>query len=458
MDYNAYIDEMIAKARAAQAIAATYTQEQLDAMCLALAKRFYAESERLAKMAVEETGKGRVESKLGKNQRTAVCSWREMKHQPSTGVYSVDEAKKLTIYAKPIGVVAALQPVTNPTATPCHNSMHALKAGNAIILAPHPQSKKCSTEAANVLRDELAKNGYPVDLIQCIEEPKLELSQLLMQKCDVILATGGENMVKSAYSSGKPSYGVGPGNVQVVVDPNYDDLEKVAVQSLNGRSYDWGMPCTGEQTIHCSEAMYEPLKAEFIKNGAYFVDDEESLEKFRKAFFTEKGGPAPAIVGQSPQKLGEIAGVHIPDDAKLIMFRVHADANSEILEKEILGPVTRFFTFDTFENGCEHALANNKMMGGGHVGVIYSNDDEKIDYYARKCIVGRLVVNQNANAGNGGPDNNGLPHTITLGCGFWGNNSTSDNLIFRHLLNFTRVARVIPGLPAVVPAEEMFAD
>lgn len=457
MDPKAYIDELVAKARAAQAIAAEYNQEQVDRMVKGIGMRVYKEAEPLARMAIEETGKGLLAGKISKNAKTCVNAWLTLKGQKSVGVVDVDEVKQIVTIAKPAGVVCCLTPVTNPTATPPHNAMHCLKARNACIIAPHPSAKKCCSYVCNLMRDELEKMGYPKDLIQVIEEPTMELSGLLMKAVNIIMATGGSAMVNAAYSSGRPSIGVGQGNTQVVLDRDYDNLPLAIETVVAGRQYDNGMPCTGEQTLHVPKEKLSEVIGLLEAQKAFQVKDPADIKKLAYTYFVDGGAPNAKLVGQSAQTVAQAAGVKIPDDARIIFIVVSKWGRGELLAREIMCPILRVLPYDTFEEAVERARENNLYEGAGHTGVIWSNNDAHIAHMGERIPTGRLVVNQNGNAGNGGAQNNGLNHTISLGCGYWGNNSIGENVTFRHLMNYTRVSRIIKD-KKILTDEEVWAD
>lgn len=251
MEPKEYIAELVAKARKAQAQIAGYSQEQIDALVRAVGKAGYDNVEDLAKRAVEETKMGRVDSKIVKNRKSTMVAWYYLKDKKSVGVVEEDPIEQIVTIAKPIGVIGCVTPVTNPTATPLVNGMHVLKGRNAAIFAPHPTSKKSSTYTVNLMREAIKKLGAPEDLVQIIEEPSIELTQLLMSSVDVVVATGGPGMVKAAYSSGRPSYGVGQGNVQILVDKDYQDYAALAASTVFSRSYDNGLPCTCDLPCLC---------------------------------------------------------------------------------------------------------------------------------------------------------------------------------------------------------------
>lgn len=450
------IEEKVARARAAQAIAADYDQAQVDRMVRAIGMRGYAEAEACAKMAVEETGKGRYETKLMKHKKTCLMSWLVMKNAKSVGVVEENGALQLQKIAKPAGVICAVTPVTNCTSTPCGNAMHILKGRNACIVAPHPLARKSSTYAVNIMRDELKKLGYPEDLIQIIEEPTLELTAELMAACDVVLATGGPNMVKAANSSGRPSLGVGQGNVQSILDVNYPDIDLFIEQTVSNRMYDNGMPCTTEQTLHIPVDLVDTVIEKLIAKKAFYIDDPEKIQRLREAAFPN-GMLNKDIVGQHAKVLASLAGIEIPDDTSLLVCKVEKWGRDEPLAREIMTPFLRILPYENFSDAVERARTNYFMEGAGHAGAVWSNDNDKIALAGERIPVGRLMINQHATAGGGGPQNNGLNHTISLGCGFWGGNNIGVNVNYSHLMNYTYVSKIIEGAKELTP-EEIWAE
>lgn len=450
------IQELVERAKAAQSIAADYDQKQVDRMVRGIGMRAYAEAEKCARMALEETRKGRYESKLAKHQKTCLMSWLVLKNAKSVGVVEENKDLELLKIAKPAGVICSVTPVTNPTSTPCGNAMHILKGRNACIVSPHPGARKSSAYAVSIMRDELKKLGYPEDLIQIIEEPTVELSAELMSACDVVVATGGPAMVKAAYSSGRPSLGVGQGNVQSILDPDFPDLDLFVEQSVFNRSYDYGMPCTTEQTLHIPNALVDTIIEKLKKKKAYYIEDPKKIQRLREVSFPE-GMLNRDIVGQHPSVLASLAGIEIPEDTSLLVCKVERWGKDEPLAREIMTPFIRILPYENFNDAVEHARINYLMEGAGHSGSIWSNDENKIALAGERIPVGRLMVNQNATAGGGGPQNNGLNSTISLGCGYWGGNSVGENLIYSHLMNYTYVSKVIQGKKDLTP-EEIWAE
>lgn len=452
MDNKNFIQQLVDNAKEAQMELATYTQEELDSIVRVIAKTVYSNAEELAKMAVEETGMGVYEDKVTKNRGKSKTIWNHIKNKKSVGIIERDEEKGLVMVAKPVGVVGAVTPTTNPIVTPMCNSMFALKGGNAIIVAPHPRSQNCSAYTVDLIKQELKKQGIkcPENAIQVIRESSIERTNELMKAVDVVVATGGMGVVKAAYSSGKPSFGVGAGNVQVIVDRDVD-FDDATAKIIAGRKFDNGIICSGEQTIIAPADKYDEIIEAAIKNGVFYVEDEAIIEKFRKALFVN-GVINKDVVGQSVQRVAELAGVQVPLDTKVILLKAKGIGAEDVLCKEKMCPVMAAFKYDTFEEAVEIAQTNLNLEGKGHSAAIHSCNKDHIDYAGINLTVSRLIVNASSSTTAGGSLTNGLAPTTTLGCGTWGNNAISENFDYKHLINVSRIGMVIEG--AVVPTDD----
>ena len=453
MSDNQIVSELMKKSRIALQELENYTQDQVDALVKAMAKAVYDNADMLAKEAAEETRLGVYEHKIIKNAGTAEGLWKELKGKASVGIIKRDPEKKLVYIAKPKGVIAAVSPTTNPTITPMGNAMLAVKGRNTIIIAPHPRSKKVSTHTVNLMNEALRKLGAPENIVQIVEEPSIEVTQELMRVCDTTIATGGMGMVKSAYSSGKPSFGVGAGNVQSILDRDID-YDKAAKDSIFGRIFDNGIICAGNQSIIAPVEKHKEIMEIYKKNGAYYVEDEAVVDKFRNALFTN-GVVNGKAVGQSVQFIANLAGVKVPEETKVIVLKAKGKGEADPLCQEKMAPVMITLTYDTFEEAVDIAKANLLYCGAGHSTVIYSDNDKHIEYAGLSLPVCRLIVNQPGLAAANGMPSSGLTATTTLGCGSWGNNSLSENLTYEHLLNVIRVAYEIKD-PKVPTSEEIW--
>lgn len=437
-DSQNLIPELISKSRVAQVAFADATQEQADAAAKAICRVIYDHAEELAEMAVAETRMGNVKDKTAKNLTKPKLIWNNIKNKKSVGIIRKLEDKKMLEIAKPMGVVASIIPCTNPIVTPMSNAAFALKCRNSIIYSPHPRAKKCTATVVALFREELRKLGLPEDLVQTIEEPSVELSAELMKAADVIVATGGMAMVKSAYSSGKPALGVGAGNVQSILDDDYD-LNDAADDIILGRSFDNGIICLGEQSIIAPASRYDELVSVLRSKHVYYAEDPGEVERLRRALFPNGGPINGKLVGQSVDVIAKAADIAIPDGTVMIAVPTNGVGKADLLCKEKMCPVISMFRWNSFEEAVDIALANLNYEGKGHSIGIHSNNQEHIEYAASCCPVSRVIVNQPAGTSGGGGYLNGFTPTTTLGCGSWGNNSFSGNLDYVHFMNITRV-------------------
>lgn len=445
-----FIQEMVAKSRKAQEAFEQFDQKQVDAIVRAIGKVVYDNAKEYARMAVDETRMGVYEDKIAKNLGKSRIIWNHLKDKKSVGIIREDLERHVVEVAKPMGVVAAVTPCTNPIVTPMCNAMFALKGRNSIIIAPHPRAKICVARVVRDINEAIAALGAPQNLIQVIEEPSNELTSELMKACDVTVATGGMGMVKAAYSTGKPAYGVGAGNVQCILDRDVN-FGEVIPKIIAGRIFDNGIICSGEQTIITHKDDYAAVIAELKKNHVYFTNDPEEVKKVRDALF-QNGILNKHLVGQSAQKVAETAGITIPEGTKAIVVEASGIGHADVLCEEKMSPVIASFTYETFEEAIHIANANLSVIGKGHSISLHSNTKAHVEYAAEHVPVCRVLINQICSTMNGGSFFNGFTPTTTLGCGSWGNNSISENFDYRHLLNITRIGYYNAG--AKVPADD----
>lgn len=445
-----YIDGYMRRARKAQAEFEKMSQEQVDLAVKTIGKVVYDHAEFLAEIAVEETGMGNVPDKIAKNKQKSKIVWNNLKGKKSRGVLDTDAKTGITRIAKPMGVAAAITPCTNPIVTPMSNAMFALKCGNAIIITPHHKAIRCSTKTVDMINAELKKLGYPEHLIQILDQHSRENTRNLISSADVVIATGGAGMVKAAYSSGRPALGVGAGNVQCIIDEGYDYKEAVP-KIIAGRTFDYGIICSGEQSVICPEKDYEAIMEEFKANGAYIVRDEKELEGIREALFQD-GKPNRHSVGQSPEKIAELAGIQIPEGTKIIVAQAEGTGLTDPLGGEKMAPVIAAYKYKDLEEGIHIARENLEKEGKGHSVSFHSDSEEHILHVGEELCVSRFVINQVSASSAGGSFWNGLAPTNTLGCGSWGHNSISENLDYKHLMNVSRIARYMPD--NYVPSDE----
>lgn len=449
---DSQIQDLVSKARAAQAVFESFSQDQVDAIVKGIGKYVYDNAEMLARMAVDETGIGVYEDKILKNKGKARVIWNNLKDKKSRGIIGEDAETNMVFVAKPMGVVAAVTPVTNPVVTPMCNVMFAVKTGNAVIFAPHPKAEKLTELLTRKFMEVVKANGGPDDLIQTVKNGTIETTQELMKVVDVIVATGGAAMVKSAYSSGKPSFGVGAGNVPVIVDRDVD-LEDAATKIVNGASFDNGIICSHEQFVLVPEEKYRVALESFQATGkVWFTEDETLIQKFRDVVFPD-GRLNKDVVGRSCREIGAMAGVDIPATVRIILLPARGAGADDVLAKEKLCPVVAILPYKTFQEAVARAKANLLVEGAGHSAAVHSNSEDNIRMAGVELPVSRLVVNQPCSFTAGGSLTNGFAPTTTLGCGSWGGNSISENLDYKHLMNVSRIGKVISGKKVPTDAE-----
>ena len=429
------------KVKNAQKEFSKYSQEQVDKIFQAAAIAANEARIPLAKMAVEETGMGIVEDKVIKNHYAAEYIYNKYKNEKTCGVIYQDDSYGIKKIAEPVGIVAAVIPTTNPTSTAIFKTLIALKTRNGIIISPHPRAKKSTIEAAKTVLEAAVKAGAPEDIIAWIDVPSLELTNMLMQSADIILATGGPGMVKSAYSSGKPALGVGAGNTPAVIDESANVI--LAVNSIiHSKTFDNGMICASEQSVIVSDKIYDKVKDEFVKRGCYILNPEET-EKVRKTIIIN-GALNAKIVGQKAHTIAELAGVSVPENTKILIGEVESVDLSEEFAHEKLSPVLAMYKSGSFDDALEKAYRLIEDGGLGHTSSLYVNtvtEKEKIEKFYSKMKTCRVLVNTPSSQGGiGDLYNFKLTPSLTLGCGTWGGNSVSENVGIKHLLNIKTVA------------------
>ncbi len=446
------VKRLVGRARVAQTAYETFSQEQVDAIVKGIGKYVFDHAEMLAQMAVEETGIGVYEDKILKNKGKARAIWNNLKNKKSRGIIAEKPEQALVLVAKPMGVVGAVTPVTNPIVTPMCNAMFALKTGNAVIFAPHPKAERCTQHLTRVFMEVVKAHGGPDDLVQMVENGSVETTQELMKDVDVVVATGGGAMVRSAYSSGKPSYGVGAGNVPVIIDRGVD-LNDAAVKIVAGASFDNGIICSHEQFVLTPEELYQETIRSFLATGkVWFTDDRAEVQRLREVVFHD-GHLNKDLVGRSPREIGAKAGLDVPSTARIILLPAEGAGTADILAREKLCPVVAILPYLTFEEAVAAAKANLLVEGAGHSAALHSNNEANIRLTGLELPISRLVVNQPSALTAGGSLTNGFAPTTTLGCGSWGGNSISENLDYKHLMNVSRIGNVIVTRKAPTDAE-----
>ena len=427
--------------REAQKIFATFTQEQVDKIFYEAAMAANKQRIPLAKMAVEETQRGVMEDKVIKNHYAAEYIYNAYKNTKTCGVIEEDPAYGIKKVAEPIGLIAAVIPTTNPTSTAIFKTLICLKTRNAIIISPHPAAKKCTIAAAKVVLDAAVKAGAPEGIIGWIDAPSLELTTTVMRDSDLILATGGPGMVKSAYSSGKPALGVGAGNTPVIIDDTAD--VRMAVNSIiHSKTFDNGMICASEQSVTVLDSVYDAVKKEFQYRGCYFLKSGEELDKVRKTIIIN-GALNNKIPGKSAYEIAKLAGVDVPENTKILIGEVESVDISEEFAHEKLSPVLAMYRAKTFDEALEKAAQLVSDGGYGHTSSLYVDpaEKEKIQKHYEAMKTCRVLINTPSSQGGiGDLYNFKLAPSLTLGCGSWGGNSVSENVGVKHLLNVKTVA------------------
>lgn len=435
------LTDALTRCRAAQRRFAEYTQEQVDRIFLAAASAANRMRIPLAKLAVEETGMGVVEDKVIKNHFASEYIYNAYRDTKTCGVIEEDPAYGIQKIAEPIGVIAAVIPTTNPTSTAIFKALLCLKTRNGMILSPHPKATDCTIAAAKVVLEAAVAAGAPEDIIGWIDQPALELSNQLMREADLILATGGPGMVKAAYSSGKPALGVGPGNIPALIDDSADLL--LAVSSvIHSKTFDNGMICASEQSVVVLDSIYDAVKAEFLRRGCYVLNAEEA-EKLRGVILIN-GVLNAKIVGQTAHDIAALAGIDVPEKAKILIGEVESTELSEPFAHEKLSPILAMYRAADFSDALQTADRLVRDGGYGHTASIYLdevNQKEKLVAFAHAMKACRVLVNTPSSQGGiGDLYNFKLTPSLTLGCGSWGGNSVSENVGVHQLLNIKTVA------------------
>lgn len=429
----------VAKAKEAQKVYSTFTQEAVNRIIKQIAEACATNAERLAKMAVEETGFGVWQDKVLKNLLGSSITYDFIKDMKTVGVLSEDPQKGLMEVGVPVGVVAALIPSTNPTSTVMYKVLISLKAGNGIVISPHPGAKNCIAETYKVILQAAKAAGTPDGLIQCIMTPTKEATDTLLKHPDIgiILATGGEAMVRAAYSSGNPALGVGPGNGPAYIEKSAN-IEKAVKRIFDSKTFDNGTICASEQSIVTESCIRDQVIAEVKKQGGYFLSPEES-EKVSRFIMRANGTMNPKIVGRSAQIIADMAGIQIPAGTRVLVSHQTTVGKDNPYSREKLCPILAFYTEDGWEAACKRCIEILRNEGVGHTMTIHSEDKSVIRAFALEKPVSRLLVNTPGALGGVGATTNLAP-ALTLGCGAVGGSATSDNVTPMHLINIRKVA------------------
>ncbi len=452
------IEVLINRSREAQKQIENYTQEQVDelirAMVWSVAKPGMAEE--IAQFTVDETQLGNYDGKFLKIQRKTRATLMDIIDDKSVGILEEDTERAIVKIAKPMGVIGALSPSTNPEATPVIKSIHAVKGRNSIIVAPHPRAKLTNKKICDLMRQAIVKCGAPADLVQAIEIPSLELTNELMAQCDRVLATGGGAMVNAAYSSGTPALGVGVGNAVITVDDTAD-LDDAAEKIRISKTLDLAASCSSDNSVILLESIYEEMISKLKDKGGFLVNEEQK-QKLKETLWDEEGHLNTAIVAQPAEKIADMANIEIPEDTGFYIVPETGWGKEFPFSGEKLSVIMALYRVRDIEHAIE--LTNNiqAYQGQGHSCGIYSNSDENIMKLANSTKTSRVMVNQPQAASNSGNLWNGMRQTFSLGCGSWGGNGTNNNISWRDLINETWVSKPLSQTKELISDEELFGD
>lgn len=439
------VRDLVGKAKKAQEEFKNFSQEKIDIIVKKVAEAAEAEAVRLAKLANEETGFGKWEDKVLKNIFASKVVYNHIKDMKTIGIINEDKNNKIIEVAVPVGVIAGLIPSTNPTSTTIYKSLIALKAGNSIVFSPHPTAKNCIIETVKILNKAAVEAGAPAGIIGCMTILTMEGTDELMKHKDVslILATGGEAMVKAAYSSGTPAIGVGPGNGPAFIEKSAN-IQLAVKRIIDSKTFDNGVICASEQSIVVEECVKEKVIAELKKQGAYFLNEAES-SKLGSFILRSNGNMNPQIVGKSVQVLAGLAGLNIPAGTKILISEQKTVSKQNPYSREKLTPILAFYCESNWEKACDRCIELLMNEGKGHTLIIHSSNEEIIKEFALRKPVSRLLVNTPGALGGIGGTTNLVP-ALTLGCGAVGGSATSDNVGPMNLLNIRRLAYGIKEL------------
>jgi sulfoacetaldehyde dehydrogenase len=435
------VDGLIARARAAMAQADSYDQAAVDRLIRAVGWAGGNEitATRLANMSVDESGLG---SREPRRRAKVLGILRDALRQKSMGVIEEIPEKGIVKYAKPAGVIAALIPVTSPYVTPIGIAIYAIKCKDAVIFAPHPASKNTTRETVRLMRAALEQLGAPVDLLQCVEKPSIAVANALMSGCDLTIATGGQPMVRAAYSSGKPAYGVGAGNATMVIDETAD-IEEAARNSRISKTNDNGSGCSADGNLIVDAKIYDAFLAQLANEGGYVVTGREK-ELLRNAYWDAEGHRTPDTIARDAATVAKKAGFDLPADKTFLVVPEDHIGKQHLFSTEKLGIVMAIFKAKNFDDALDKVRQIFETGGKGHSCGIYSFDDEHIHRLALTAPVSRMMVRQVQSSANAGTFTNGMPMTSSMGCGIWGGNITNENVSLKHYMNVTWVSRPIP--------------
>jgi sulfoacetaldehyde dehydrogenase len=450
------IKELVERARTAQKTIEYWPQEKVDLMVAAVGWELYKEENaiRCAELAVREIGVGVYADKLLKHRKKTLGVLRDLYGVKTVGVIEEDQAKGLIKIAKPVGVVAAITPMTNPTSTPSGNGLAILKTRNAVIFGAHPRAKQTTALAIELMRAGLKKVGAPEDLVQCLPEPSKEAVQALMPAVDLVVATGAGALVKAAYSSGTPAYGVGAGNACVVIDESAA-IEEAARKVFLSKTFDNATSCSSENSLVIQKSVWDAMLKALQAQGGYLCSAAEKVQ-LQATMWPDGAHLNPKIVAQPAQAIAKMAGLKVPESMRFMMVLGAEPMAKDLYSAEKLSPVVTLWKYDAFAEAVDMIERLTRLCGYGHSCGIHSVNEAHIMELALKCHVSRMMVNQPQCYANSGNYDNGMPFTMTLGCGTWGGNITSENISWKHFLNTTWVSKPIP--PVVPDENRIFGE
>jgi sulfoacetaldehyde dehydrogenase len=449
------LDAVFERARKALSIIETYDQKRVDRLCQAAAwavsnKRTFT---RLVKEGIEESGLGDYSSRMNKRMKIRGVL-RDALRQKSVGIIEELPDKGIVKYGKPAGIVACVVPTTNPDLTPAGNAIYAIKARDVVVFSPHPRSKKTSFETVRLMREALEKEGAPADILQCLTKVNIPMSQATMARANLVIATGGQPMVRAAYSSGTPAYGVGAGNSTMIIDETAN-IEEAARNTMQSKTSDFGSGCSADGNLVIEASVFDKMIAQLQKEGGYLASDQEKTA-LKKAMWDGEGHRTPNTVAIAPQQLAKIAGFEIPADRKFIIVMGDGIGKQHLYSSEKLTTLLAVYKYQGFDNALEMMRGIYEVGGKGHSCGIYSFNQDHIDRLARAAPVSRIMVRQPQSKANAGAFNNGMPMTSSLGCGTWGGNIVSENVHLKHYMNTTWVS--VPIKEDKPSDAELFGD
>jgi sulfoacetaldehyde dehydrogenase len=433
------LDTVFERARKALNTIETYDQKRVDRLCQAVAwavsnKKTFT---RLVKEGIEESGLGDYDSRMNKRMKIRGVL-RDALRQKSVGIIEEIPDKGIIKYGKSAGIVACIVPTTNPDLTPAGNAIYAIKACDVVVFSPHPRSKKTSFETVRLMREALEKEGAPADILQCLTKVNIPMSQAAMARADLVIATGGQPMVRAAYSSGTPAYGVGAGNSTMIIDETAN-VEEAARNTMLSKTSDFGSGCSADGNLVIEASIFDKMVAQLQKEGGYLANDKEKAA-LRTAMWDGEGHRTPDTVAIAPQRLAKIAGFEIPADRKFIVVMGDGIGKPHLYSSEKLTTLLAVYKYQGFDNALEMMRGIYEVGGKGHSCGIYSFNQDHIDRLARAAPVSRIMVRQPQSKANAGAFNNGMPMTSSLGCGTWGGNVVSENVHLKHYMNTTWVS------------------